>query len=540
MEGKGTLFTRKATGLVRELSIMDAIFLNMNAIVIGPVLTFVLAYWWVSFRGASVLSALWIAFIPTVALYVVYVLLTAAMPRVGGDYIFISRILHPSIGFAASWNTVVWNIVAFGVWGRYTVTMAISPGLASLGMVTGNETLLNISRTIAENNHVAFAVGTILVLIIGVILLRGIGATRSYWNILCGIALAGLVVNLIPLALATKADFIQAFNQVTKPGAYEAILGIGTQLGALPLPSFSWTATLLAVAMAGSGIGWGVWSNYNAGEIKEARSISRQMIMMLVPLLVTMIFWTLIPWLLTRVVGEDFLIAINNAYFTDPSLVPLRGVIFPMPYHVVFGSILSKNVLVTLIICLGNLAWFLGLMPAFIVMFIRNIFAWSFDRLAPEALSDVDERTGVPIKATVLVLVLGEIGVFLWTYFPGIFATQVAFYGATFLFTFAITAIAGALFPYLRREQYAATTLAKYRIAGIPLITVVGAIAAIFCIFVAYVNFTQPVLGVSNTIQMIVPIIIFGLGFALYFISKAIRKHQKIDLDLIYREIPPE
>jgi len=35
-------------------------------------------------------------------------------------------------------------------------------------------------------------------------------------------------------------------------------------------------------------------------------------------------------------------------------------------------------------------------------------------------------------------------------------------------------------------------------------------------------------------------VVVYAVGFAIYFISRAIRGHQGIELDLAYQELPPE
>lgn len=538
--GAPTLFVRQSTGLVRELGALDVILLNAGAVVIGPVLVFVMAYWYSAFPDANVLAALWLALIPTFTLYIVYAFLTAAMPRAGGDYVFIGRILHPAIGFAANWTMVVWNVIAFGVWGTYTVTLGIAPALASIGLASHNAGLQDAASTLASNPTAAFAVGTLMVVLMAIVLLRGLRATKYYWNIAVIVGLVGTLLAMIVLLFTDQASFKAAFDSATTPGAFDGILASGAANGALPLPAVTAGSTLLAVAMAASGIAGATWSTYTAGEIKQGRSVARQLLTMGVPLLMMMFFWTLIPVLVDRVAGHDFVIALNTAYATDPASVPLAGVGFPVPFHVVFSSIASGNALVATVIAVANVAWFVALMPVFVIMFIRCVFAWSFDGLMPKALADVDPRTNVPVKATILVLILGEVGILLWSYYPGIFSAQVAYYAAVFFFTFSIAGIAAAVFPYLRPRLYEASPIAGYKIGPVPFISIVGVICTAFCLWVGWVNLTVPVLGVANDLQRLMPVIIMVLGFVVYFVAIAIRRSQGRNLDLTFKEIPPD
>jgi amino acid transporter len=355
-----------------------------------------------------------------------------------------------------------------------------------------------------------------------------------------GIGLAGTVLAMIPLVLSDHAQFVSAFERVAGSGSYQTVLGLGTDAGVLPLPEVSLGATLLAVAMAASGLAGATWSTYTAGELKQGRSVLRQSATMMVPLALTMIFWTLIPALLDRVAGHDFIVALNGAYASDPSKVPLPGVGFPVPFHVVFGSILSGNAIVAILIAIGHVAWFLALMPAFVMGFIRCVFAWSFDGLMPKFLADVDPKTNVPFKATITVLVLAELGVLLWSYNPGIFSAQVAYYAAVFFFTFSIAGLAAMLFPYVRPRLYENSPIAGYKIGPLPFISIAGFVTLVFSLYVGWINLTEPVLGVTTDLQRAMPVIIMALGFVVYFAAIAIRRMQGRNLDLVFKEIPPD
>ena len=116
------LFTRKATGLVREARTTDALFYN----VMWASVALAFAFYWLLYGFAYQGSNAWVAFLIAACLGVpgafLYAMLARIMPRTGGDYVFNSRSLHPSIGFAGNFSYCVWLAVIYGVYTTYLAT----------------------------------------------------------------------------------------------------------------------------------------------------------------------------------------------------------------------------------------------------------------------------------------------------------------------------------------------------------------------------------------------------------------------------------
>ena len=111
--GSSSLFVRQSSGLVRNVSVTNALFFNVAAFVgVGlDALSDLLLAWlrpgldirraFASTRGrrsspgssASILA-------------LIFASLTSVMPRSGGDYVFTSRIVHPFLGWLESWTLV--------------------------------------------------------------------------------------------------------------------------------------------------------------------------------------------------------------------------------------------------------------------------------------------------------------------------------------------------------------------------------------------------------------------------------------------------
>ena len=83
--GPVTPFSRNATGLVRELPLVDMLTYNASAATpLAAVMALSLFSILVAFPGANLLIALPIALVGGLFLWITYSLMSAAMPRVGG------------------------------------------------------------------------------------------------------------------------------------------------------------------------------------------------------------------------------------------------------------------------------------------------------------------------------------------------------------------------------------------------------------------------------------------------------------------------
>src|SRR6201985_3382005 len=107
------LFVRKATGLVRGWSVREAFIyaaFSINLVTLG----------WYIFSYQSFIpqgSLVWAVLLSGAYLVlqgVTYASLIAAMPRAGGDYVWMSRVLGGGIGFVlaiAGWWFILWHWV---------------------------------------------------------------------------------------------------------------------------------------------------------------------------------------------------------------------------------------------------------------------------------------------------------------------------------------------------------------------------------------------------------------------------------------------
>src|SRR5690348_15863480 len=125
------LFTRNATGLVRELSAFDAFNLVFSAVLIPVGITQVMGFAPQFWPHANMLVAIAIA-TPLVACFgLVYLYFTSLMPRSGGDYVWVSRTLHPALGFIVNFSLTF----VFLTWVAFNFTFMLSIVLYTIGYV---------------------------------------------------------------------------------------------------------------------------------------------------------------------------------------------------------------------------------------------------------------------------------------------------------------------------------------------------------------------------------------------------------------------
>jgi len=137
----------------------------------------------------------------------------------------------------------------------------------------------------------------------------------------------------------------------------------------------------------------------------------------------------------------------------------------------------------------------------------------------------------------------------LYAFVPA-FAFAVGIVGA--FITFMVTALSATILP-MRRKEILQRSPVNWRIAGYPVITLVGALALIGLAAVQISVLSDPFSGVSlfpstdagngpviPFIMLLVNLAILATGFLVYGLARRVKKAQGIDLSLAFKEIPPE
>lgn len=542
-QGGSGLFVRQATGLVREAGIVDTVFYNWVA---GGAVGLALVYnvYWAlnAFPGVDLTAATLLTIPFAICAVLVFSLLAASMPRSGGDYVFVSRIVHPVWGFVSSWTGFV-SVVAYNGWVAWFTAVAFVP--ATLGMMaeaTGSEVFLDWASWSAGKTG-SLVVGGVILLAGGAVMVAGLKVALRAITLLAVVGLVGLVLSAVVLLTHDRQDFVDSFNAFAAPAvgsddAYEQILALGEEnlLPAAPQGSAPFaSATLPTMVIAFYAIGYSVWSIYYAGELKGARERKRQIRSMLIPtVLNTVVFVTLYGLTFSRA-GYEFVNAASYLYNWVPEQYPLAV----PPFVPFFASLLSGNSWLNFVIALAWITWPIAMVFLIMVGFSRVLFAWSFDGVMPRSLSEVSPRTHAPVRATVVSVILSFVALVLLLEVEQ-FLTFLAYTVLLALTFWASMALAGILLPYRRRELYLAGP-ARWEVGGVPVVTIAGVLLLAFVVFEVVMVFQHAGLGILDRGQAVVVYLgVVGMGALIFLVAYLARRARGQDLMLVYREIPPE
>jgi hypothetical protein len=108
--------------------------------------------------------------------------------------------------------------------------------------------------------------------------------------------------------------------------------------------------------------------------------------------------------------------------------------------------------------------------------------------------------------------------------------------------TFFGSAIAATILPWSKPALYNGSPVARYRILGLPLISVAGGITTLFLGWVLAQWLTNALygIGVGNAQSIIFLGILYGAAVLVYIGARLYRRAQGVNLEAIHSEIPAE
>jgi basic amino acid/polyamine antiporter, APA family len=533
----GDLFARNATGLVRGVSSVTSVLINY--IPGSPVLGLSYGFFLVLslYPGGNFLLALLLLLPMALAYTYSFGLLTSAMPRSGGDYVLVSRILHPVVGVISSFYMQLANgmfSTALGGW--YFTTLALGPDLIIIGLISGDQSLVNAGNTILTSKGWQFGIGVVVIIVSLLPFFLGWASWARMQAIVFLFTMSGLVLSLLVALFTGRGAFHSHFNHFANPithnsDTYAAIIAAGQKAGVVTNAGFSFSKTLPMVAfVAAFGI-YAYFTSFVGGEIRQGSSLKTAHRMALGGLL-SIVSVAIGALIFFHSFGRDFL---ATSYGGG---MPKQFNVTPT-YFFLTSAQLQSTIAAIFLVATFALFWPLLTAVAFLQP-TRMIFAYSFDGLLPRGASKVSGRNHAPVVAIVIAGALAVLTLF-WAIFVAANVFQVVTYTVLAqVVSMGLVGVAALLFPYRRPELFRASTSTR-RFAGIPVVSIAGAGAILSTIILWILYFTQAKLGLAdkgNFFLWIGGTLVLAVLF--YFGATAVRRRQGVALERVYSEIPPE
>ncbi|HSG43641.1 MAG TPA: hypothetical protein VLA72_10850, partial [Anaerolineales bacterium] len=363
-------------------------------------------------------------------------------------------------------------------------------------------------------------------------------------------------------------------------GVYDATVQIGTEAtdaaGALTpfTSSMKGGPAILAVFLVMPYlVFFNLWPNWGAtlyGEVRGATDFKRNVSGMGWALGVTTVLGIIVLFAIRKTIGWDFYVQSGAAWWNFTWQYTETAPALPVwPYPALLASFLTPSKILQFIVLALMSLWWFGWSGTVFLSSTRVIFAAAFDRLLPEGVAAVNEKTGTPVNALLLMLVPSIFIAYLYNFdvqipMPGFLVSSLGFpevsgfasltLASTLVIavTYLGTTIAAIILPYTKPDLYKASPIAQYKMLGIPLITVAGVIFGGFLVFLLYQWILDPnalygigysineEYGIKNGASILYMLLNYALAAGLYFGFKSYRKKGGIDMDKVQSEIPVE
>ena len=571
-----TLFVRKASGLVKGWSSGDGFrysFFSVNLF---------LAIWSISYAtfipGGSLFWSIVITAIFIILEIFVYAGLISAMPRAGGDYVWMTRIFNSAIGFiiaAVGWWFILWLWTP--IYADMGVQTTVKPIFRILGL-NGAADWLGTRTGIFVASLVVIAISSTLVAV-------GMKAYAKFQKWAMWIGLAGVIICGVLLLVTSGDSFKAKFNDAankyygdkgtlnlqkyqtdedgyfvwdgisvvpeegaTYPDAFTAIEAVGAGTG-MPTSTFaggiSWATWTLIPFM----LFWMAWPNWGAtlyGEVRGAKDFRKNIYQMLgglfVPTLIALAFLALMTWKVGYQAFMGMMASWWNYSTTGANLSPIGGD-YVSPTAMISWIVPNAAFQVILIAAISLLLF--GWFGTLFLSSTRMIFAAAFDRILPEGAAKVTSG-GVPVIALVLMTIPSIIMAALYAYTPltdlGVTVVKEFTFDATFgiIIMFLFSGLAFMVMKWRAKSIWDSSSLPKSGLAGIPWMSVIAAIYCAFLVFNIYLYVVEDIYYVNNTNSAIFMGVLYLSAIVIWVIAYFVRKRQGMALEAVAKEIPVE
>jgi amino acid transporter len=531
----GRLFIRQTSGLVRELGIPAATGISLASVAV--VNTFI------NFNAGLTDFAKADMYLPLVAAAIIWLVamfayryLLRAVPRAGGEYVYLSRIVSPVVGSMAGLGIAV--VFTYVLSTNAHFAAQFTPFMLSgLGAAFHSTAIANAGNHLTSNIAIAW-LSIIVMLIVAALSLFSVKVVARIIFGLIILQVVAFVVLIGMLAFNSHADFVNALASYSHhPGAYQAIIAGGKANGVVFGTSIAAAVAIIPFMVLNyNGV---LYSYYVGGELR--RPGRTYLYASAISIGVLVVLWVGVWALLRARAGLTFMQAQANLGVLNPTaygkITSLSSVSGGLGYGMVLSSDPITKILFATAVPLAEIAVNL----AFLTVTTRVLFAQAFDRLLPVSVAKVGDRNHAPNVAIAIVLVIGCGFCFLTSLvnLGSIVALQSLFFALILL----AGGVAALMLPLRRADLLDLSGVAESeRSRFLRKVTVVGAATTILALFTVYELVAHSsVYGKFSVESIITLVIVLGSGPVIYLIARAIRRQRNsLDLAMAMHELPPE
>jgi APA family basic amino acid/polyamine antiporter len=525
----------------------DALLFNLVTISFFSASLFVFQLAPVVFPGSNMAYAFILTITFTAPLYLGYAMLSASYPRSGGDYVFLSRLVHPALAFVATFAAwVFWQWWYQGIFPLQIYWQSVAPFLSKLAIYTGSPVLLDMN-TAMLSPATAIGFGVLLLVLSLLFALPGLRFYVKVQRVMFVGAILGVISIVWMLATTTPASFAASFNSFVdsltgqSKDWYNLVIQTAQNTGYVP-GTFSWSDTIATIPIAMMSMGYGFWSIMLMGEIKEAKVTKLQVYSIYGSVAASGIFFALVAVLLANV-GTNFYGSLFYLYYMGDPLVSQMGI---TPSYVGIAMVASNNIVLDTLLAVGSALNVFNLMILMYMVGSRVMLAQSLDRILPQKLGELSRKFVSPVNAMALYFV----GSLAWLIPAAIIPTLFYYFTPVVLgvlLAYLLVGVAAIVFPYRGKGAYETMPFSKYKAGGVHLVSILGILNVLFCLFLFYYYATVPDLGMFNPAS---PVAMLGIEIvigvyvvlAIYYYANKWYKQKALgyDVELAFKEVPPE
>ena len=512
MDSRSRIFLREATGLRKNVSVFDAIAINLSYMSVGAALALIgftmLALPTVS--GVNLVYGSAIAALLAVPQMVVYTMLSRRVSRTGGDYVWLSRSLGGFLGSTITFTGITLETMP------YLALIALSAvfAIGSVGLSLGFSGMLGLALPgdiAGANQFSQFLLASAMVVLLVAVNIARPGLGFKLISVFVVLGFIGISLATVTLLFAGRTGVENYINRLEIPN-----VSFSSVESSYSGPTFSLTATLMM--MPYFALFTYPWFQA-ASSVGSELSSKASRLNVPISLLIAFVFVTIPFESMYYVGGYRFM----TAALSNPILVN--------DYSFNFWSLamgVSSNIVQAFLIGLGWILLTIAILAFGIITVSRYMLAQAFDRFLPARLAYVSPKYSSPVIAHLLDLAVTVVLIELAALFYG---TISSLYGSAVssMIYFAFVGIAAVIHAVKNEKKNSKLILA---IAGLLQTTVF--------VYLTYQFLAYPRVWGGNLLAYGYVAVAFASGTAIYMISK--RRHAKrgINVDLAFKEIPPE